>query len=468
MTHRLLKTAAALLALAPATVLAQDFPSEPPQGGEPKDFSLPDIETYTLDNGMDVTLVPYGNVPKAHLRAVLRVGNINDGEDRYLADVTNDMLVEGAAGMTAREMAEMAAMMGGQLSISTGIDRSNLTIDVLSDSVPDAIGLLAGVLRDPTLPADELAKVKQNQVRSLSVARTQPQTMASIAFDGILYDGHPYGLPLPSDEQIQGYTIEDVERFHAENYGGARTHLYVVGRFDERAVRRAVKAAFGEWDEGPEPLALPAPENDARQIVLIDREGAPQSTIRLGKRVPPVDQTLDLEAADTLLGGYFSSRITRNIREDKGYTYSPGSFVNLNKDAADWQQNADVQTASTGPALAEILREIIRLQGEVPPTDEVEGIKNYMNGIFVIRLASRAGMAGQLSFVDFHELGTAYLENYVGRVQALTPQDIQDAARTHLDIGEMSLVVVGDLAEVRPQLEALPLFRDALPPAATE
>lgn len=466
---RLISTLASIAAVAClgafAPALAQEKETPPP-GGEPRSFSLPDVETYQLRNGLQVTLVPYGSVPKVTIRAVARVGNLNDGGRPWMADLTGQMMEEGAGGKSASEMALAAASMGGDLNIGVGLDETFVTMDVLSVSAPDALALIADVLQRPTLPESEFDRVQQNLLRNISVASTQPQSIAEDAFLKSIYPNHPYSTAvLPDPEEFAALTLEDVKAFHANNFGARRTHIYVVGRFDRRDVRRAVSRAFGKWAEGPEPLELIPERPEAPAVTLIDRPGAVQSTVRLGKRVPPLDETVDLEAADTVLGGYFSSRITRNIREDKGYTYSPNSAVSVEYEAAYWRQNADITSEATGPALAEIVKEIRGLQDAPPPAEELRGVKNYMNGIFVIRLASRGGMAGQLAFVNLHGLGVEYLENYVDTVEGLTAADVQTAARTHLPVDEMSLTVVGDLASVRPQLEALPDFKDRLPGA---
>lgn len=440
----------------------------PPVGSTPKGFSLPKIETYSLRNGIDVTLVPYGRVPKATVRAVVRAGNLNDGEQTWIADLTAEMMKKGAGGKSASDLAQSAAGMGGDLNIGVGLDQTFAVMDVLSESAPDAIALLADVLQRPNMPDSELQKVKDDLIRNVSIARTQPGALANEAFAAALYPNHPYGDTLPDDGQLEAYTLDDVKAFHAANFGGQRTHIYVVGGFDRRAVRRQIKRSFGKWEKGPAPLLLPSDANTETTVVLIDRPGAPQSTIRLGKRVPAISKELNLAAADTLLGGYFSSRITRNIREDKGYTYSPRSILANRVDASNWQQNADVTSEATGASLMEIVKEIRLLQNETPSQKEIDGIKNYMNGIFVIRLASRGGMANQLSFVNLHDLGTDYLEGYVGEVQSLTAEDLQNAAKNHLQIDDMSLVVVGPLDSVRGQLETLDDFADRLPDIASE
>ena len=465
---RMLKTAAAALALAAfapslAPAFAQDKETPPP-GSAPRDFALPEIETYTLKNGVKVTLVPWGRSPKAVVRAVVRVGNLNDGDKPFIADLAADMMQEGSDGKTAAAIAEEASALGGDLEVGVGLDQTFAQMDVLAASAPEAIALLAGALQRPTFPEAEFGKVRQNVLRNVSIAASQPGQISSNAFYGALYPDHPYGVVIPDAEKLGAITLDEVKAFHAANFGGARTHIFVVGQFDARKVKRAINAEFGKWAKGPAPLSLPVEGGDAAVVRLIDRPGAVQSTIRLGKRVPPIDGSVELEAADTLLGGYFSSRITRNIREDKGYTYSPTSFVNANYKAANWQQNADITSEATGPAIAEIIKEIRRLQTEAPSAEETQGIKNYMNGLFVIGLASRGGMAGQLAFLDLHELGVDYLESYVGKVAALTPGALQAAAATHLPVDELSLVVVGDLKTVRKQLEALPDFKDRLPP----
>lgn len=459
-TRLSLVIAAAACAVAmPLTTQAQEK-EQPPVGSEPRGFELPAIETYSLRNGVDVTLVPFGRVPKTNIRIEVRAGNLNDGDKTWIADLTSDMMEEGAGGRSASEIAKLASSMGGNLNLGVGLDRTFATMDVLSDSAPGAIALLADVLQKPDFPEDEFDKRKANILRNLSVSRSQPQAQAQDAFDRVLYPDHPYGVGLPADDTIKAFTLDDVKAFHAANFGGKRTSIYVVGQFDRRDIKRSIKKAFGKWDAGAEPLELPSALNENPELILIDRPGAPQSTVRLGKRVPALDGSIDLAAANTLLGGYFSSRITRNIREDKGYTYSPNSIVSTNYKVANWQQSADITSEATGPALAEIIKEIKLLQTEAPSDAELTGIKNYMNGIFVIRLASRAGMANQLSFSDFNELGADYLETYVDKVQALTAEDMKNVTATHLNIDEMTLVVVGPLDMVREQLAQIPEFAD--------
>ncbi|HEX8708945.1 MAG TPA: pitrilysin family protein [Pyrinomonadaceae bacterium] len=427
----------------------------PPAGAPPKPFTLPRRETFTLKNGMRVTLVPYGAVPKVAVRAVVRAGNLNESEKQtWLADLTGAMLREGTTTRSAEQLAQDAARMGGRLGVNVGVEQTSVSGDVLSEFGPELVALLADVLERPLLPASELERLKNDRLRQLTIARTQPGQLALERFRRLLYPNHPYGRIFPTEEMIKSYTIGDIQKFYKENFGAARTDLYVAGRFDSAAMRRAITQAFEGWPRGSDPfMNIPKPVA-ARALNLIDRPGAAQSTIYLG--LPTVDPSntdwITLQVMDALLGGSFGSRITSNIREAKGYTYSPFSQVSARYRDAYWVEIADVTTAVTGPSLKEIFYEIERLQKEPPTAEELQGIKNYMAGIFVIQNSSRQGIISQLVFADLHGLGDNYLNTYVQKVMAVTPQDVQRVARTYLLGDKMTVVVVGDKSKIAEQL----------------
>ena len=157
---------------------------------------------------------------------------------------------------------------------------------------------------------------------------------------------------------------------------------------------------------------------------------------------------------DALLGGAFGSRITTNIRELKGYTYSPYSTLSTHPGQASWTEAADVTTKVTGESIKEIFLEVDRLRKEAPPAAELRGIQNNLAGIFVVQNASRAGVIGRLAFVDLHGLGDQYLSSYVKRVMAVTPDDVRRIANDYLTPDKMTLVVLGDVKTVKSQVTA--------------
>jgi zinc protease len=454
--RRTLATAAA--AAACVLCLASPVAAEkqaPPEPGKPKDFQVPKPKRFTLANGTKVTLVSYGTIPKATIQLIVRTGNIDEAANQvWVADLVGRMLAQGTATRTASQIAQQAADMGGELDVNVGEDRTSLGIDVLSEQTAKAVDLVADVARNAKLPESELARLKTDAQRRLSIAKSQPQQIALERFRATLYPDHPYGRLFPTSEALQGYTIADVKSFYDKNFGAARAHLYIAGKFDEAAVEKAVRAAFDGWKKGPAPTVNPPKPRLERRLETIDRPGAVQSTIYLG--VPTIDPSspdyVPMTVMNALLGGSFGSRITSNIREQKGYTYSPRSQLSTRFRDAYWVEIADVTTKDTGASLKEIFGEIDRLQAEPPSAAELKGIQNYLAGTFVLQNSSRQGIVGQLAFMDLHGLSDEYLSTYVQKVYAVTPADVQKMAATHIPDDKATIVVAGDLKVVNDQI----------------
>lgn len=301
--------------------------------------------------------------------------------------------------------------------------------------------------------------MKTNLQRDVAIYRSQPQTLADELLAKSLYgEGHPYGRQYPTEEMLKGYTREAVSAFYDANVGAARARLYVVGRFEAAPVEKAIREAFSGWKAGPERVRNVPTQKVAKSVQFIDRPGAVQSTVRVAvKALPPSSPDyVRQEVMNTLLGGYFSSRVTANIREKKGYSYSPYSRVAPHVEDAYWAQHADVTTAVTGESLKEILKEVDTLRKTPPSAEELRDVQNYLAGNFLITNSSRFGLLGKLRFVDLHGLPDSYLVNYVQTVMSVTPEQVQQMAATMLKQDSMSIVVVGDLKVVKPQLQKLP------------
>jgi predicted Zn-dependent peptidase len=352
--------------------------------------------------------------------------------------------------------------MGGSLDVSVGVNQTTLTLEVLSEFAPQAVELLADVLRQPLLPESELDRLKDDLIRMLSIQRSQPSSMALERFRQVLYGDHPYGRVFPTEEIIQSFTPERIMAFFETHYGALRSDLYVVGVFDEASAKTSISEAFGDWVSGSE-LAPNVPEPvSQRAIYLVDRADAHQSNLMMG--LPVVDPSnpdyIPLLVTNTLLGGFFSSRITANIRENKGYTYSPRSAVSVRYRDAYWVQTANVGTDVTGPAITEILKEIEMLRDEPPSNEELEGVQSYMGGMFVLRNSSPAGIIGQLAFMRLHGLEESYLLNYVKNVRAVVPEEVSEMATKYIRPDDLTFVVVGDRNKVLEQVRGFGDVRD--------
>jgi len=427
----------------------------PPAGGPPKPFTVPAHETYSLPNGMKVTLVPYGNLPKVSLVLVVRTGNLNEPADMPgLADLAGKLMKEGTTSRSSKQIAEESARMGGAINISVGVYESDVDTDVLSEFGPQAAALLADVVQHPLFPESELPRLKNDALRQLSISKSVPQNMALERYRKILYGDHPYGTVFPTQESISRTSVADVRKYYDGNFGAARAHIYVAGRFDSAEMKKAIATGFGSWAKGNAPEINVPKVKPQRVLDITDRPGAAQSTLIVGMPVPDPTSpdAIALAVTNTLLGGSFGSRITSNIREQKGYTYSPSSQISRRYHDAYWAESADVTTQFTGPSLQEIFGEIGRLSKTPPADTELKGIQTYISGLFVIQNSSRSALIGQLRYVDLQGLGEDYLKTYVQKVNAVTPAEVQKQTAEHLKPDQMTIVVVGDKSKISEQL----------------
>lgn len=442
--------------------LVAQFPATPPAPGQPRGFSLPATKQFTLDNGLRVTLVPYGAVPKTEIALIVDSGNAYEhANEVWLADLVGELMGEGTKTRTATEVAEQAAQMGGAVSVTVGPDTARVSGEALAENAAAMVALVADVATSPALPEKELPRLKADLARNLSIGRSSPQQIALEKFRATMYVDHPYGRVFPTAEMIQGYTLKQAQDYYGRTFGPKRARLYIAGRFDAAAVEAAVRKAFAGWQGAPGATAAKPNPFSERAIHIVDRPGAPQTTILLG--MPTIDPShpdyVPMVVTNNLLGGAFMSRITRNIREDKGYTYSPFSQISSRYRDAYWAQNADVTTKDTGASLKEIFAEIDRLQAEPPSAAELKGIQNYVAGNFVLQNSDRTGIVNQLSFLDFHGLPTSYLTEFVQKVHAVTPAKVQEMATKYISDDKAIIVLVGDRKLIEEQVKVFGTIR---------
>jgi zinc protease len=454
-TKRILTFSLAAIVTLPALAQEPAKKQTPPEGSAPKAFKVPARQRFTLPNGMRVSLVPYGTMPKVMISARVRVGGLNEPAVKFsVGDFIVQLMKEGTKTRTAEQIAQEASSMGGALETGEGADQSTVSMDVLSEFGPKAVALIADVLQNPLFPEKDFDRIRTDKLREIAIARSRPQTMANEKFRQVLYGDHPYSRVLPTADDLNGMKLDDVKKFYDDNYGAQRTDLYVAGKFDPVAVKAAITKAFAGWKKGPEPLVNPPKLTGKKSLSFIDKPGAAQSTVFMG--LPALDPSsndyVPMIVTNSLLGGSFGSRITSNIRESKGYTYSPSSQLSVRYRDGYWMEAADVTTSATGPAIKEIFNEVNRLRSEAPSKAELDGIKNYLAGVFVLQNSSRQGLIGQLAFVDLHGLGDEYLNTYVQKVYATTPEIVMSETKKYIDPDRIAIVVVGDPDKAKSQL----------------
>ena len=428
-----------------------------PEPGPPPPYTPPMETSFALDNGLRGTLVQVGSIPMAAVRLVLHTGaaHVPAGQT-WLDRFVHEYLKEGTESLDAAALADAVASIGGRLNVDSDEHTTVVRAEVLAEHAPRAVELLAEVARRPRFPDSEAPRLLADLRRNLDLVLSQPQALAQARFRRALYGEHPYGRVLPEPETLDGFDVDAARSFWTERVNASSTRLMVAGRFDEDAVMEVSARALGDWAAGNEPAVSPAQPARRRTVQLVDRAGAEQTTLRLGLPVPDPSRHdyVALEVTNALLGGSFHSRITLNIREQKGYTYSPRSGISARPADAYWVQAADVTTDVTGPAMREILGEIERLASEAPSEEELAGIQNYVAGSFVMRQATPGAILNWLEFLDLHGLDSEYTASYIERVRAVSPEEVRRITAEYIRPDEMTVTAIGDRAVIEDQLAA--------------
>lgn len=426
----------------------------PPEGSAPKPFVSPKRQSETLPNGMRITSARYGLIPKVIVELVITGGDVSETrEQQGIGNLTGELLKEGTATRTAEQIAQEAASIGGAITVRVGADDITIHGEALSDGAGTLVKLIADMALHPKFPESELPRLKADLARQIAIAKSSAPVIAAEEFLKIVYGDNGYGRALPDEAIMKSLTLADIKAYYAKRFAASNARLYVTGVFDD-GLRKTVEGAFGAWTKG-EPFVNPAIQAQTKHtLALVDRPGAPQSTIYMGLPVtrPGDKDYIPLQVADSILGGSFMSRITTNIREQKGYTYSPHSALENNAQNTIWAEHADVTTKFTGASLTEIFGEIDKLRKEAPPEKELKGIQNGMAGVFILRNSSRQGIINMFKLVDLHHLPANYLDTYISNMYAVKPPQVQGMIEKYIDPGKMTIVVVGDKSQIETQV----------------
>lgn len=449
--------ALALLAALAAPGARADEPGRgllPPAPGEPIPFELPASQTLTLENGLTVTFVPWGMTPTMDVIVSVRAGNIDDGEQTWIADLTAAMMEEGFAGMDRAEIGARFGAMGG--SLNTSVTQSNTLMGsyVLAEHGEDALHLIADAVRRPDFPADAFERIRSGMSRDIERRRLEPGSQAFVtAFHTLFPEGHPYHFGLPRPGQIDTFTLADVRSFHDRNFSAGRTHLYIAGRFDTLEMEAAVRDAFGDWPRGAADTAPQAVPARGPAVHLINRPGAPQSTVHL---VYPVSSVTSKDATaisimDAALGGAIAARM-----REAGWSYSPTSFVQWTRGGGMWTYTDDIDTPRTLIALTAVFDTI----GSLRQYDwEMESTRRWLASLFVMSAGSSYGLLENLGLRDSFGLDHDYLDQRVPSIMGTSDREVSAVARAYLRNDRFTLVIVGDLDRIEDDIRGMPSLR---------
>src|SRR5205807_1248939 len=382
-------------------------------------------------------------------------GPADDGtRTRLLAET----LLSGTPARSSFALAQDLQRLGADVMASADVETLVVSGSTLSATLGPFLGLVAEAVATATFPADEVLVERQRVAQELRIALSQPGAIAHHALVSRLYGRHPYGLPMPSPDKVSGTGPARLRRFHAERVAARGSTLVMVGDFDPaRAVAR-VEEAFGAWLPGSPPVRLPAPGPPRRgPVLIVDRPGSVQGSIRLGG--PAVDRSdpayPTLAAATAVFGGYFASRLWANLRERRGYTYSPSAGVSQRPSASNLVVGADVATEVVGPALLETRYELGRMAESPVEAGELAEAVRYLSGGLALSWQTQAGLASQLSTLSLFGLGIDFLRDMPEALGRVSADDVLKAARRWMAPQQLTTVIVGQAEAIRAQVEAL-------------
>jgi zinc protease len=422
----------------------------------------PKVTKSRLANGLEIVLAESHAIPKFHGQLSFRSGNaaaIQRGVG--VAEMTSTVLRTGTKNRTSRQIEEDLRRLGADLSSSAGADTSAIGFAGLSELAEPLLSLVNDLAREASFPEPEFEREQRQKLEEVKLERTQPGFLAGERLRKVLFGGHPYAEISPSEQQVAAYKREDLLQTYRDFYTPENALLVMVGDFDPAAMLKTIEKVFGNWS-GKKPAALNAPaptQPRGRQVYLVHVPGAVQCQILAG--CPSITRKspdwIPLGLTNSLYGGAFNSRLVMNIREDKGYTYSPRSGVNPMRQHGYFSISAAVRNDVVAASLTEIFYELDKLRSLPVPEPELADAANYLSGIFSMGLATQSGLLSQLATVALNELPDDYLETYRGKVRALKPADLLQTARKYFDSANMQIVLVGDRTQIEPQAQ---LFAD--------
>jgi zinc protease len=427
-------------------------------------FEFPDVERSELAGGLDLRIARVARLPAVSVRLFVRAGESSLGEDQAgLAVLTGDALEGGTRRRSGAQLAESLEQIGARLAVSTGWEGTSVSLSCLADRLPEGLDLLAEAVLEPGFPADEVERARSQAIAAVRQRETDPGSAASDeASRRYFRDGVPYARPLAGTRDSLGSLDEAHVRGFADAYLRPRTGgLVVVGDIDEAQIEALASGPLATWSGSP-------PSSDGfsvepsireRRVIVVDRKGSVQSEIRIGhvgveRRHPDV---FALTVLNTLLGGAFTSRLNLNLRERNGFTYGVRSRFVLPSQPGSFEVSTAVGSEVTAPAVAEILGELERLVDAGPTDQEVVSSRDYIAGVFPLRMETVGQIAARISDLVVYGLEDEYHRTYRDRIRAVTREQATEAGRRHIRPTEAQVVVVGNADSVVSPLEALGL-----------
>ncbi|HYS35812.1 MAG TPA: pitrilysin family protein [Pseudonocardiaceae bacterium] len=432
-------------------------PRPVPPLGEQRASIQPETLDTVLDNGLRLLVVRQPAVPIVELRLRVPFGGTEPTHPAR-SEVLAETLLTGTARRSRVQVDTDLALVGGELGAGVDPERLSIGGNALASGLDRLLDVLADVLTGAVYADEEVARERDRLVERIALAGAQPGTIARKALQRRRYGDHPFAHEMPEAADVAQVTADQVRELHQKSLVPRGSAMVLVGDVDPQGARDLVNEALAGWQADHAATEMvPLPKVAGGDLLLVHRPGAVQSQLRLSAQaIPRTDPRYPaLQLTNLIFGGYFSSRLVENIREDKGYTYHARSYLEFTPRAASLLVDADTASDVTAAALWETRYELGRL-GLVPPTgDELESVRQYAIGSLLISTASQSGLASQLISLAGLGLDMDWLRGHPARLAAVTADDVADAALTFFAPSAFTGIVVGDADRLAVQLAAI-------------
>lgn len=431
--------------------LAQTTQTPPPPGPAPE-IKVSEPAFFTLKNGLKVYVVPNHKVPTVSISLLLDVDPILQGDKNGYVNIAGSMLRTGTKTRTKAELDEEIDFIGADLSTySTGLNAS-----ALRKHLPRLFELTADVLLNPEFRQEELDKLKKQSISGLAAARSNPNSVESMIRQTLLYGkNHPYGEQ-PTEKTIEQVSLTDVKSYYQNYFRPNISYLAIVGDVEVKEIKKLVKKHFKSWQRGNVPqftVTPPAPVAGTR-VAIVDNPGAPQTVLsysNLADLKPGSPDVIPARVMNTILGGPYS-RLMANLREKHAYTYGAYSQIQPNRLTSQFSAAANVRTAATDSAVAQLVLELYKMRAGQPQADELERARQMVSGEFARSLENPQTVASFAINTARYKLPKDYYANYLKNVAAVSPQAVHEVAQKYITPTNAYILAVGDADQVERKL----------------
>jgi zinc protease len=450
-----------LLVLLPLIVSAQTPQATPPPPAPPRTGTFPKPVEETLPNGLRVIVVERRETPLIAAQLLIKNGGeVDPPELAGLADMTANLLTKGTQTRSATQIAQQIESLGGSLDSGARWDASFANVGVMSSKMPQAMEILADVVRRPTFKSEEVERLRQQYLDNITLALGDPGSIARFVAARVVFGDSPYGHPVGgTTESMTRITGADIAKMHSRYYRPDNAILIIGGDTDAKDAIALATKYFGDWQKPTTPLpaldaATESTAGKAGRVVVIDKPDAGQAAVylaRTGINRKDTDYFRGI-VSNSVLSGY-SGRLNQEIRIKRGLSYGAGSVLDARRDVGPFLASAQTKNESGAVVADLLLGEISRLSSSPPVDMELTPRKAVLIGNFSRNLETVNGLVSQVGSLALFGMGLDEINRYINNVQTVSTADIQKFAGTRLEAKTSNIIIVGNAKAFLPELQ---------------